>query len=95
LQDKIDSSGMPRTTRGLFLAASLLVLWLVAGWVQTGLGAFVAATYWRTWLAPKQVSSGWCLGCGAWGGTVGWHPSGLRGNALYKTSNGRPYNWRT
>jgi hypothetical protein len=54
-QDKIDSSAMPRTTRCFFLLASLLVLWLVAGWVQTILGAFVAATYWRTWLAPKQV----------------------------------------
>lgn len=56
LQDKADAAGLPRTVRALAVASAVTVLFFVGSWTQAFLGFFVAATYWRTLLVPKEVS---------------------------------------
>jgi len=54
---KVDSIGMPRTTRLLIVALALVALFFLASWVQFGIGVLVALTYWRTMLVPKEVQA--------------------------------------
>lgn len=53
--DKADAAGLPRTVRALAVASAVTVLFFVGSWTQAFLGFFVAATYWRTLLVPKEV----------------------------------------
>jgi hypothetical protein len=56
LQDKADAAGLPRTVRALAVASAVTVLFFFGSWSQSFIGFFVAATYWRTLLVPKEVS---------------------------------------
>ncbi|KAF6255089.1 Reticulon-domain-containing protein [Scenedesmus sp. NREL 46B-D3] len=53
--DKADAAGLPRTVRALAVASVVTVLFFVGSWTQSFIGFFVAATYWRTLLVPKEV----------------------------------------
>jgi hypothetical protein len=55
LQDKADAAGLPRTVRALAVASAVTVLFFFGSWSQSFIGFFVAATYWRTLLVPKEV----------------------------------------
>jgi hypothetical protein len=54
---RIDAMEMPRTTRLLVLLVLLAGLFLLSTWAQFGIGALVAATYWRTTLKPADVEA--------------------------------------
>ena len=54
---RIDAMEMPRTARMLALSASVVVMLLFTTWAQTAIGLLVAATYWRTTLAPADVEA--------------------------------------
>lgn len=56
IQDKIDAAGLPRTVRFLFCVAAVATLWMTTTYTQSAIGFFVACTYWRTLLAPREVS---------------------------------------
>lgn len=53
----IDSMEMPRTTRLLALLVCLALLLIFTTWAQFAIGVLVAATYWRTTLAPADVEA--------------------------------------
>jgi len=71
LQDKIDAAGLPRTVRFLFCVAAVAALWLTTSYTQSAIGFFVACTYWRTLLAPREVSMKRAWGAGGGGGAFG------------------------
>lgn len=54
---RVDEMGMPRTARLLALTAALAALFFLSTWAQFGIGFLVAATYWRTTLAPADVEA--------------------------------------
>lgn len=54
--------GLPRTVRFLACVAVVATMWVTTSFTQSAIGFFVACTYWRTLLAPREV-----LGClGVW-----------------------------
>jgi hypothetical protein len=55
LQDRIDAAGLPRTVRFIFCVAGVALLWWTSSFTQSAIGFFVACTYWRTLLAPREV----------------------------------------
>lgn len=55
LQDRIDAAGLPRTVRFVFCVAGVALLWWTSSFTQSAIGFFVACTYWRTLLAPREV----------------------------------------
>jgi hypothetical protein len=55
-QDRIDAVGLPRTVRFLVCVGGVATLWLTSSFTQSAIGFFVALTYWRTLLAPREVS---------------------------------------
>jgi hypothetical protein len=61
MQDRIDAAGLPRTGRFLLCAAFVAALWFTTSWSQTAIGFFVACTYWRTLLKPRDVRWGGVL----------------------------------
>jgi hypothetical protein len=69
-QDRVDATGLPRTARALFLLGAVATLWLTSSCAQAAIGLFVALTYWRTLLAPREVR--WGVGAGA-GRRMRWH----------------------
>ncbi|KAI8473420.1 MAG: hypothetical protein J3K34DRAFT_410680 [Monoraphidium minutum] len=54
---RIDAAEMPRTARLLALSAALAALLVLTTWAQFAIGGLVAATYWRTTLAPADVAA--------------------------------------
>lgn len=54
---RIDALEMPRTARLLALTGALCGLFFLTTWAQFGIGFLVAATYWRTTLAPAEVEA--------------------------------------
>jgi hypothetical protein len=59
LQDKADAAGLPRTVRALAVASAVTLLFFVGSWSTSFICFFVAATYWRTLLVPKEVRGWW------------------------------------
>lgn len=57
LQDRIDAAGLPRTVRFLACVAGVATLWMASSFTQSAIGFFVACTYWRTLLAPREVGN--------------------------------------
>lgn len=55
MQDRIDAAGLPRTGRFLLCVAFVATLWFTTNVSQTAIGFFVACTYWRTLLKPRDV----------------------------------------
>jgi hypothetical protein len=54
---RLDATEMPRTARLAVLTAALAAMLLLTTWSQFAIAALVAATYWRTTLAPAEVEA--------------------------------------
>jgi hypothetical protein len=54
---RLDRTEMPRTARLVALLVALSFLLVFSTWAQFAIGVLVAATYWRTTLAPAEVEA--------------------------------------